>query len=458
MERPLDRRAIAWTLLLAQLGALVLFGHFLQGHDWEWGRERCALLAVLALVVLFARSPARIAIASRSLLVALWIAALLARGLSARTGIETLLHTASTGEIRLDQGQNTLRAARLFLRGEDPYARGQLLDLEAYFTRFPQRAQAGLLPRAPPEEIRALAERWWRTLDPSARELLLPPAENPAAARERALYGYKYGPILFLATAPVQALFGAAAVPLLQLVLWASFLTMLALSLRAAQVGAGGVPLALLAIALEPNVAHNALYLSASDVWALALMSSAMLAWLRGRPVALGLCTASAVGCKVLPAMLLAPLLFLPVRKQGAAFSWAAPLWCLGGLLVLFAPFALWDPLGLWADLALWPSAMRPDNTHWSFYAGEQVRAAARLILIAAVAVATVLLVRARRTEAAVWFRYLAAASAAAVLAGVAFHNNYAPWFTSWAACAAVASAFGPESASAQAPAASTNR
>ncbi len=111
----------------------------------------------------------------------------------------------------------------------------------------------------------------------------------------------------------------------------------------------------------------------------------------------------------------------------------------------------------MWADLALWPSAMRPDNTHWSFYAGEQVRAAARLILIAAVAVATVLLVRARRTEAAVWFRYLAAASAAAVLAGVAFHNNYAPWFTSWAACAAVASAFGPESASAQAPAASTN-
>src|SRR5260370_40185078 len=111
MERPLDRRAIAWTLLLAQLGALVLFGHFLQGHDWEWGRERCALLAVLALVVLFARWPARIAIASRSLLVALWIAALLALSLSARTGIEAVLHTASTGGIRRDQRQNTLPAA-----------------------------------------------------------------------------------------------------------------------------------------------------------------------------------------------------------------------------------------------------------------------------------------------------------------------------------------------------------
>src|SRR5260370_23886039 len=159
MDRPLDRRAIAWTRLLAQLAALVLFGRFLQGHDWEWGRERCALLAALALAVLFNGSPARIAIASRSLLVALWMAALLALGLSARTGIETLLHTASTGEIRLDQGQNTLRAARLFLRGENPYARGQLLDLAAYFTRFPQRAQAGLLARANPEEVRALAVR-----------------------------------------------------------------------------------------------------------------------------------------------------------------------------------------------------------------------------------------------------------------------------------------------------------
>jgi len=460
MDRPLDRRAAAWALLLLQLAALVLFGRFLQDHDWEWGRARCALLAALALATILGRSPARIAAGSRVLQVLLAIAALIALGVNARTGIETIVHAAKTSEIRLDQGQNTLRAARLLLRGEDPYARGQLLDLEAYITRFSQRAEVGLLPGAPPPEVRPLAERWWQTLDPGARERLLPEPVPPSAAanRERALYGYKYGPILFLVTAPLQALCGPAAVPLLQLILWCAWMALLGLALRAAGVGAGGIALALVAIALEPNVAANALYQSASDVWPLAFMAGAVLAWLRGRPVALGLCAAAAVGCKVLPSALLAPLLFMKAPREGAAFSWAAPLAALAGVLVLFVPFALWDPLGLWADLVLWPSAMRPDNTHWSFYASETVRAAARVALLTALAAAAVWLLRSQPRSAAVCFRWLAAASAAAILAGVAFHNNYAPWFTTWAACAAVASAFGSsESASAQAPAASTN-
>ena len=444
-------------MLFALLVSLCLFGRFLQDHDWEWGRERCALLAIFALLVLVARSPAGRLTLSHPLAGALWIAALIALALDARTGIQTLRHAAATGEIRLDQGQNTLRAARLLLRGENPYARGQLLDLEAYFTRFQQRAESGLAPRARPDQLRPLAAAWWRTLDPRARELLLPPppAGNPAAAREHALYGYKYGPVLPIVTAPVQALIGPAAVPLLQLVFWLGWMVLLALALRAAEVDWGGIALALLAISLEPNVEHNALYLSASDVWVLALMSGAVLAFLRRRPVVLGLCAAAAMACKMLPALLLAPLLFLPLRRQASSF--AAVVACLSGLLLLLGPFALWDPLGLWADLVRWPSVMRPDNTHWSFYARDQARLLGRLALSVAVALAALQLVRARRIDAATWFRFLAGSSAAAVLGGVAFHNNYAPWFTVWGNCAVVAAFLGADSARAHAPEASAN-
>ena len=121
-------------------------------------------------------------------------------------------------------------------------------------------------------------------------------------------------------------------------------------------------------------------------------------------------------------------------------------------------PFALWDPRGLWADLVRWPSAMRPDNTHWSFYASEPVALLARGLLLGAVGLGALRLVRSRQPRAAPGFRYLAGSSAAAVLSGVAFHNNYGPWFTTWAACALVAAFLGPESASAQAPAASANK
>ena len=455
------RRILSWAILLGLLGSLGLFGRFLQSHDWEWGRQRCALLGILALLVLAARPLGRaLTLSSRPLVAALWIATLVALGLDARTGIRTVQDTAATSEIRLDQGQNTLRAARLLLRGENPYARGQLLDLEAYFTRAPQRARLGLASRASPDQLRQLTDLWWRTLDPRARELLLPPPREEAAAIEHALYGYKYGPLLPILTAPLQGLIGPAAVPLLQLFVWLAWTVLLGLVLRAAGVCAGGIALALLAISLDPNVPHDFLYLSASDVWVLLAMSGAVLAFLRGRPVALGLCAAGAVACKAMPALLLLPLLLSPLRRQryGAEPSRTAPLWVLGGVLALLGPFALWDPRGLWADLVRWPSAMRPDNTHWSFYASEPVALIARGLLLGAVGLGALRLVRSRQPRAAPWFRYLAGSSAAAVLSGVAFHNNYGPWFTTWAACALVAAFLGPESASAQAPAASTNK
>lgn len=437
---------------VALLSGLVWFGWFLEAHDWEWGILRCCLLALFAALILVARPEAPALLRSPRAAAAIWSAAVIALGIDVRTGVRSILLAARTGEIRLDQGQNTLRAARLLLRGEDPYAQGQLLDLEAYFTRGRERAQAGLAmpdPRLAP----ALARRWWATLDASARSaLVLPaPAGNAAAQRERSMYGYKYGPLLPLLTAPAQAIAGPAAVPALQLSFWAALVILLLFCLRAAGAAWGAAGLAILCLSLEPNLARNALYYSASDVWALALMAAALLAFLRERPVALGLCVAAAIGCKLMPSLLLAPLLFAQ-RREG---RFAAPLACAAGLVLLLGPFILLDPAGFWTNVAVWPAAMRPDNTHWSFYASAGVHRAARVLIGSAVVAASAVLAARRERGASAWFRYLAAASAALVLAGVAFHNNYAPWFTVWALCAAAAGRSSPASASAHAPAAS---
>lgn len=437
---------------VALLSGVVWFGWFLEAHDWEWGRERCGLLALFAALTAVARPSPPALLRSPRAAAAIWAATLVALGLDVRTGLQSVVLAARTGEIRLDQGQNTLRAARLLLRGEDPYAQGQLLDLEAYFTRARERAQAGLAmpdPRLAP----GLARRWWAALDAPARSALVPPAPagNAAAQRERSMYGYKYGPLPPLVTAPAQAIAGPAAVPALQLSCWAALLILLVLCLRQAGAGWGAAGAAVLCVSLEPSLARNALYYSASDVWALALMAAALLAFLRKRPVALGLCVAAAVACKLMPSLLLAPLLFAR-RREGRL---AAPLACAAGLVLLLGPFVLLDPEGFWTNVAVWPAAMRPDNTHWSFYASVAVHRAARVSIGAAIVAAAAVLAARRDRSASAWFRYLAAASAGLVLAGVAFHNNYAPWFTVWAFCAAAAGRSGPASASAHAPAAS---
>ena len=416
MDQPLDRRGL-W--LLGVLAAVVGSGYFFRTHDWEWGRQRCLLLLVLAVAVVVARPALPVFLKTRNATIAIWIAALVSAGLDLRTGIESVRLAAATGEIRLDQGQDTLRAAQLLLRGEDPYAKGQLLDPEAYMTRGRQRVEAGM---PSPRDWPYLLDHWWRTLDPRAREKLLPPSD----AKERALYGYKYGPLLPLVTAPLQAAVGPAAVPLLQLLFWAMLLALLR------------DPLVILCVSLEPSVATNYLYYSASDIWALAWMAAALFAWQRKRAGALGVFAGAAIGCKLAPSLLLAPLL----ANRRALIA------CAATVAVLFGPFAIADPAGFWANLVSWPSAMRPDNTHWSFYASEGVRIAARVVLGAGIVAAMVYL--RNNTGLAVWLRYLAAASCALILGGVAFHNNYVPWFTVWALSAV--------SASAQQPAASGNR
>lgn len=236
------RRLFAWLQLLWLLGAVVLFGRFLQTHDWEWGRQRSLLVLLLGAVSFLARSPVgRLELRGGALVAGLWLLALGLTGRDLITGVESVRLAAFNGEIRLDQGQNTLRAGRLLRRGQDPYARWQLLDLEAYSTRLRQREAAGLHVGLEPAALRFHLDRWWRELDDHSRVRLLPPADAPAARAEGALYGYKYGPLLPVVTAAVDAVFGAASVPLLQLVLYVAWLMLLVHSLRAAGTQAGAI-------------------------------------------------------------------------------------------------------------------------------------------------------------------------------------------------------------------------
>src|SRR6478609_1846898 len=99
-------RAFSWLVGLTLLASVVLFGRFLQTHDWEWGRQRSLLVLVLGLCAFLARSPAgRLTLRSPPLVVLLWSFALIPILTDVRTGIESIQLAGRTGEIRMDQGQ-----------------------------------------------------------------------------------------------------------------------------------------------------------------------------------------------------------------------------------------------------------------------------------------------------------------------------------------------------------------
>lgn len=427
------------------LGGVPLLGAFLMSHDWEWGLQRSLVLAVFALLVFLVRSPdGRLPLRSPPLVILLWAFALVLFGHHLLQGLDSMGQAARQGDVRMDQGQDTLRAARVLRRGENPYGRGQLLDPVAFDALGPSRAAVGLSPALEPSQIHAVFARYWATLDPSLRARLLPPSEAVQAQVELSRYGYKYGPLLPLLTAPVEARLGAAALPLLQLVLWAFWMLLLALCLTAAGVEVGAVPLALLVLGLEPTIAHDFLFLTASDIWALAALTGALLAFLHDRDVALGLCAAAALGCKAFPGVLAVPLLlargFELDRELPFVRRHRALLVSILALGALYLPFFLWDPRGLWTNLVVGPARMTPDNTGWAFYAPRALLPLVRACLALALLGLCVWFVRRKGRHP---FAFLALASALAILQGATFHNNYASWFTGWAACAITTAFFG---------------
>ncbi len=455
----------ALVMALAAAGLLAV-AFWMQRHDWEYGRERSALIALCALLVFVLRWPSRPLrfFSSRALIAIAWIAMATALGLDLRVGLESVTHVQSTGEIRLDQGQNLLRSSQLLLRGEDPYGRGALVDLEAYSTRFRSRVDAGLTPQIPREQIRGMLARYAFQPDPQLRELLLPTPSaprTPDAELEYSLLGHKYGPLPVLLVTPFVQ-FGRACIPALQLVAFFGWIAALLWMLRspALRLAPGAIPIALMLVLIEPHVAHNYLYDSASDAWGLAFCALALGAHLRDRRLLSGVAVALALACKIFPAALFLPLLVVgpwpSIRRAGLA--------CVATLAVLFGPFLLWDAHGLWLNLVAWPSLMAPDNTGWISYV-PTAASTIRLCLTALLAVlslANILGLRPARGQSRLWAfvrvdsarlpAHFALASACAVLAGSAFHNNYVPWVTSWSFCA-ITIAFASSRESSSAPA-----
>ncbi|MGQ0507996.1 MAG: hypothetical protein ACT4TC_22050, partial [Myxococcaceae bacterium] len=347
---------------------------------------------------------------------ALWTAAIVAMLANASLGIASVVYSARKGKIRLDQGQNTYRAALMFARGENPYGRGAILDLEAFNTRLETRVKEGVGPKINLEAL----PRYWETLDPQLRAQLLP---TDGTSRESALLGYKYGPVLFLAALPFARLIGPAGIPLLNLLCFLGWAFALFKVVRALGLRSEIAALALLAVFLDRNVGWNFLYYSCSDIWVLLFGALAVLAHLRGWPLRLGLFVALALGSKLFPAALYLPLLLLHRRSLLTFAATAA---------ALFVPWVLWDGQGLVYNLLLWPSLMAPDTTSWVAFASTRVVWAIRGVLLATAAWAMLQLLRQRAPL--MWT--LALSNLSVVAAGNAIHNNYLPWFSAWAVLA----------------------
>jgi hypothetical protein len=415
------------TYYAAAAAILVLLLGF-QAFDWEYGVLRAGLVLVLLAVVLLLpwlhpprqAGPAP-ATGGRPAAFGATVLLTLAVGL----GVCSVVYTARTGDIRLDQGQATYRSALLLRRGENPYGRGTLLDLEAFRTRQALRHQAGVGPQVGETELAEALKRFWETLDPDLRRRLLPQPgpEAPALARrEVALLGYKYGPLSFLLVVPLAGLLGPASVPVLNLAAFLAWVGILWAVLRSTALPRWASVTALTAVLAIYELAWNFLYLTAADVWPLCFASLGVLALLRNRPLLLGVALGLALGSKILPAALYLPLL-LRVR-------WApALLGCAAVTAGLYGPFLAWDAEAFLLNVVWWPSLMEPDSTGWVYYVSPALVAVARTVLAAAILFVSWRVVRGREEYL---FRALTVMNLLIVLGGAALHNNYVTWFAPW--------------------------
>jgi hypothetical protein len=417
--------ALALILLFVWLLSFFVF-------DRGWGVLRLVLLALglggMAALTLLrpGRDGGAAPAALRPILFGLVIGALAG---DLALGAASVIHSARSGEIRMDQGEATYRAALMLAHGEDPWGRRALLDPEAYLRRLPQLMALGDAPAQSPAEIDAMLRRYWQTLDPDLRSALLPPPPSGAAG-ESAMLGYKYGPVPVLATLPAALWLGPAAVPLMELTATIALFVVLALLLSESVAGEAFL-MALAALLLDPHMLRNFLYLTASDVWPLLFGAAAVLSARKGAPVMMGTALALALASKLVPALLYLPLL-------AAHLSWRTAGACAVVTVLLYAPFAWWDGMGLAHDLLLWPMAMAPDDTSWIADAPAWAVAATRIAL------GVVIMWLAMRWTRGREARTLAMLAILAVAAAPQFHNNYVPWFSVWMVLAVAEAITGP--------------
>lgn len=423
--------AFAGWLLAVQLWLALLWFYY-QGFGVARGVILCGLLAGLFLLRLLPVPTLARGTAGAGYLPPV-LRALLAAALLLDLGMMIVSGTTSvqSSKIPMDEGQTSWRAARLLRQGENPYGAGVLVDFGAYRSRAPQRRAAGIDTPLAGAALTAALARYDRSLDPVIPGTLLPASADAkgAAARETRMYGYKYGPVILLATVLVTPFGIPAAVLLLNgLVCFALYAVNWRILRRLASPQFALAGVAMLALLLDRHITRNYIDRSATDVWALLFGSLAVLATMSRRPLAAATAIALAIGCKSMPGLLFAPLLL--------RFRSPVPLLLCAALTgALYLPWLIWDSAGVLYNVFLWPFYMACDFTSWQFFAPWWCAPAARIAIVCSLAV--------------LWFRYvfghkprlfwtLAVSSTFVLLASGFLRNGYVPWASLWAVAAIV--------------------
>jgi hypothetical protein len=432
-----DRRRMAVLAGgLVLLDAWLWLFRFFNWHDGAW-RAVFVLVLAVALVALIASPPVKPSARPVGAKTRKAVFALVGLGILFVCGIggEAVIRAASTGELRLDQGQNVYRAAVLLMRGENPYGRGELLDLVAYRERAGIRAARGEGAAIPREEIAGTLDRYWLSLDPGLRDELLPPPVHAGAETEYSLYGYKYGPVLLVADAGLVTMFGSAAIPLGNLAALAAMLAAVWLALKRIGVPAVAATLAVCAVLFDYEIAEDFVFYTCSDIWPCAFGFLALYFAVSGRKYLPAVFVALAIGSKIFPGALFLPLLLIrPSRRSFALFG--------GVLVAILAPWLIADSRGFVLNYMLWSGLMLPDSTAWVSFVPHGLVLPIKLALALAAAVMALVAVRNYFCKIE-WLWAMAVFAMLAVSLGNAFHNNYLIWFSVWATLAIAERVFG---------------
>lgn len=412
---------LAVAVALCEALATVEWGHaikraLLLGGLLAW----CGLLAAVAPAGGLTRTRGGALAAILGLVAAAGL--LVHAGLGARTAVEAARHDT----ILIDQGQMTWRAIDLLRRGDNPWGREALVDVEGVRRLLGAPPVAGCIAAGASQDFEAW---WWGGLRPQVRDAFdarFDPAPRCAPVRaERRRLGLKYGPLLLASYAPFVPL-GKAGLYVAH-VAWLLVLggLLVALGRRVGRVGRLGkvepllaiLPLAL--VLLPSHLRTNTLWYSAGDLAPVALALGGLLCLLGRRDLPAGLLIGASVAAKAMPG-----LLFVPLLLRAGPRAWVA------AALVLAAAMALpvaWDPAGAWTNLGAFLLARPVDSTALAWELGPSLALAWKALLAAGL---LALLVRTGRRgwrdqDLLLW---LLAAHAAALLAGSGFHNNYMVW------------------------------
>jgi Glycosyltransferase family 87 len=424
-------RGMIATFIVAQVWCCLLLV-FEWGHGVARGMILAGLLAGLILLR-FRPRPAAEAVSAGTKLTG-WIRVCLILALMLDFGVAgyATLRSVRTGEIPMDQGQTTWRAARLLWRGENPFRTAALVDYTAYTGRPSFRDAAGMASTLPTDAaVDAGLQRYDETLDPALRRQLLPvPAGQLTGtiAREARVYGYKYGPIPLLVTTPFVWLGLPAVVVILNFVACFGLFVVYWRLLGSAGVGAVFAALGLLVLMLDPFMGWNFLAHTATDVWALLFCGLAVMAFVEDRPMLTAAALALAFGSKIFPSVLLFPLVL--------RFRSVRPVALLAGLSAfIYLPWLVWDPPGLVYNIFLFPVLRVKDTTSWQHYASPLAANIVRVVALAGIATLWVRFLS-RRENRLFWT--LAMVNMLLLLSAGSFHDNYLTWASIWIFAAVV--------------------